>query len=87
MSLAIGLIFIGVIACALFVWYLYQRSQSESADNTEEPVDDGYEDLLLTGLMLEEIYDDDNEESSDDMDADGYDDGFGGGYDDSSGLE
>ena len=90
MNWEIGLIFIGVIACVLFVWYLYQRSQNDDPDNTEESIDNAdaeYEDLLLTGLMLEEIYDDDDNESSDDMDADGYDDGFDGGYDDSGGLE
>ena len=81
-----GLIFIGVVGCGWLVWYLYQRSQNDDADNTQEPADDvaddGYEDLLLTGLMLEEIYDDD-QDSSDDMDSDGYDDG----YDDSGMLE
>ena len=83
------IIFIGVVGCVLLVWYLYQRSQNDAADNTEEPTDnnadDGYEDLLLTGLMLEEIYDDDND-SSDDMDSDGHD-GFDGGYDDGGTLE
>ena len=81
MNWGIGLILIGVIACALFVWYLRRRSENE-----EVPTDDGYEDLLLTGLMLEEIYDED-QASSDDMDSDGYDDGFDGGYDGGSGLE
>ena len=81
MNWEIGLIFIGVIGCGLLVWYLSRRSQNDTPENTEEPIDDGYEDLLLTGLVLEEIYDDDHE-SSDDSDADGYDDGFDGGYDD-----
>ena len=83
------IVFIGVVGCVLLVWYLYRRAQNDTADNAEEPVDnadDGYEDLLLTGLMLEEIHNDDND-SSDDMDSDGYDDGFGGGYDDGGGLE
>ena len=82
------IIFIGVIAVALLVWYLYRRSQNNASENTEEPIDNAdaeYADLLLTGLMLEEIYDDDND-SSDDMDSDEYD-GFDGGYDDNSGLE
>ena len=86
MNWGIGLIFIGVIACALFVWYLCRRSENETSENEEVPTDDGYEDLLLTGLMLEEIYDED-QASSDDMDSDGYDDGFDGGYDSGSGLE
>ena len=89
MNLEIGLIFIGVVGCGLLVWYLYRRSQNNTADNAEEPVDnvdDGYEDLLLTGLMLEEIHNGD-QDSSEDMDSDGYDDGFGGGYDDGGGLE
>ena len=90
MNWGIVLIFIGVIGCALFVWYLYQRSQNDANDNTEEPADevadDGYEDLLLTGLMLEEVYDND-QNSSDDTDADGYNDGFDGGYDDGGTLE
>ena len=86
MNWGIGLIFIGVIACVLFVWYLRRRSENETSENEEVPTDDGYEDLLLTGLMLEEIYDED-QDPSDDMDSDGYDDGFDGGYDGSSGLE
>ena len=83
------IIFIGAIAVVLLVWYLYRRSQNDADDNTDEPIDNAdaeYEDLLLTGLVLEEIYDDDND-ASDDQDADGYDDGGDGGYDDSSGLE
>jgi hypothetical protein len=84
MNWGIGLILIGVIACALFVWYLCRRSENETSENEEVPTDDGYEDLLLTGLMLEEIYDDND--ASDDMDSDGYD-GFDGGYDDTTGLE
>ncbi len=86
MNWGIGLIFIGVIACALFVWYLCRRSEKETAETEEVPPDDGYEDLLLTGLMLEEIYDED-QASSDDMDSDGYADGFDGGYDDGGTLE
>ena len=70
---------------ALFVWYLCRRSENDAAENEEVPTDDGYEDLLLTGLMLEEIYDDDHE-ASDDIDSDGYD-GFDGGYDDGGTLE
>jgi len=83
------IIFIGVIAVVLFVWYLYRRSQNDADDNTDEPIDNAdteYEDLLLTGLMLEEIYDDD-QDSSDDQDSDSYDDGFDGGYDDGGTLE
>ena len=80
------IVFIGVVGCVLLVWYLYRRSQNDADNNTDEAADDGYEDLLLTGLMLEEIHNDD-QDPSDDMDSDGYDDGFGGGYDDGGGLE
>ena len=85
MNWGIGLIFIAVIGCILLVWYLCRRSENETTENEVEPTDDGYEDLLLTGLMLEEIYDDDD--VSDDTDSDGYDDGFDGGYDDGGTLE
>ncbi len=83
------IIFIGAIAVVLLVWYLYRRSQNDADDNTDEPIDNAdaeYEDLLLTGLMLEEIYDDD-QDSSDDQDSDDYDDGFDGGYDDGGTLQ
>ena len=80
------IVFIGVVGCGLLVWYLYRRSQNDDTDKVEESADDGYEDLLLTGLMLEEIHNDD-QDSSDDMDSESYDDGFGGGYDDGGGLE
>ena len=86
MNWGIGLIVIAVVGCVLLVWYLYQRSENETSENEAESTDDGYEDLLLTGLMLEEIYEDD-QDSSDDTDADGYDDGFDGGYDDGGTLE
>ena len=86
MNWGIGLIFISIIGCVLLVWYLCRRSEDETSENEEVPADDGYEDLLLTGLMLEEVYDD-NQDASDDQDSDGYDDGFDGGYDDSGGLE
>ena len=90
MSLEIGL-FLGVIACVLLVWYLYQRSKNDdTSENTEPQPDDTanadaeYEDMLLTGIMLSEVYDDD--ESSDDID-DSIDDS--GGFDDidDSGFE
>ena len=83
------IVFIGAIAVVLLVWYLYRRSQNDADDNTNEPIDNAdaeYEDLLLTGLVLEEIYDNDND-SSDDQDSDGYDDGFDGGYDDGGTLQ
>ncbi len=86
MNWEIGLIFITVVGCVLLVWYLCRRSENDADETEEVPTDDGYEDLLLTGLMLEEIYDED-QTSSDDMDSDGYADGFEGGYDDSSGFE
>ena len=88
-------IFLGLTACGALVWYLYRRSQKDADKNrndqtddtdTVDSADDGYEDLLLTGVMLSEIYDDDN--ASDDADSDGFDSiddggGFdGGGFDD-----
>lgn len=84
-------IFVGAIGGGLLAWYLYRRFQDETPEDTEpqtnetEEVDE-YEDLLLTGLLLDEIYDDD-QDSSDDADADRYDDGFNGGYDDGGTLE
>ena len=84
MNWAIGLIVITVLGCVLLVWYLSRRSENDASENEDVPTDDGYEDLLLTGLMLEEVYDDD---AAGDTDADNYDDGFDGGYDDSSGFE
>ena len=90
MSLEMGL-FLGVIACLLLVWYLYQRSKNDNTSENTEPqpddtanADDEYEDLLLTGIMLSEVYDDDD--SSDDVD-DSMDDS--GGFDDidDSGFE
>ena len=89
MSLEIWL-FLGVIACGLFVWYLYRRSQQNTDENRDDQTDDAdtvdgaddYEDLLLTGIMLSEVYDDDDD-SSNDMDTDGYDSmDDGGGFDD-----
>ena len=86
-----GWVFIGVIACALFGWYLYHRSKNNAAEDTDQAADvegdDGYEDLLLTGLMLGEIYDEDEHDSSDDMDADDQTLMDDGGYDDGSGFE
>ena len=91
MNSGIFLIFIGVIACVLLIWYLYRRSQNDTSENAEEPADnaddDEFEDLLLTGIVLGGVLDDADGEESDDMDSDGYDDGFDGGYDDSSGFE
>ena len=31
-----GWIFIGVIACVLLVWYLYQRSKNDAAEDTDQ---------------------------------------------------
>ncbi len=87
-------IFLGLIACGGLVWYLYRRSQKDAdknkkdqTDNTDtvDQADDGYEDLLLTGLMLNEIYDDDN--PSDDTGSDGLDSVDDGGGFDSGGFE
>ncbi len=87
MSLEMGL-FLGGIACVLFVWYLYRRSKNETSEDTAQQTDeagklgdDEYEDLLLTGIMLSEVYDDDDA-SSDNMDSDGLD-----GMDDSNGFD
>ena len=70
--------FLGGIACVLLVWYLYQRSKNETSEDTAQQTgeadklgDDEYEDLLLTGLVLDDVYNDDGD-SSDDMDADGH---------------
>lgn len=92
MGLGTGL-FLAGIAGILLVWYLYRRSKNDTSEDTarqsEEAdtvngADDGYEDLLLTGLMLNEVYDDDEDpDSSDDMDSGGYD----AGYDDPGGFE
>ncbi|RKU33903.1 hypothetical protein C6499_00310 [Candidatus Poribacteria bacterium] len=78
-------IFFGLIACGALVWYLYQRSKNDDTSENTEPqpddtanADDEYEDLLLTGIMLSEVYDDDD--SSDDVDH-SMDDS--GGFDDS----
>ena len=86
-----GWVFIGVIACALLGWYLYHRSKNNAAEDADQAKDvegdDGYEDLLLTGLMLDEIYDEDEHDSSDDMDADDQALMDDGGYDNGSGFE
>ena len=90
MGLGTGL-FLGGIVCILIVWYLYQRSKNDTSEDTEHQADDAdtvdgadddYEDLLLTGLMLNEVYDDDDADT--DMETDGYDSmDDGGGFDDS----
>ena len=92
MGLGTGL-FLGGIACILIVWYLYRRSKNGTSEDTEQQTDeagklgdDEYEDLLLTGLVLDEVYNDDDD-SSDDMDADGDDSMDGGGGFDNSGFE
>ena len=89
MSLEIWL-FLGVIACGALVWYLYQRSKNETSEDTAQQTDeadklgdDEYEDLLLTGLVLDDIYNDDDDASSDNMDSDGLDSmDDSGGFDD-----
>ena len=87
-------IFLGLIAGGVLVWYLYRRSQKNAHKNRRDqtndadPVDhtdDGVTDMLLTGLMLSEMSDDDNR--PDDGGSDGFesvDDGGGldgGGFD------
>ena len=96
MNLEIGL-FLGITtACVLLVWYLYRRSKNDTSENTERQSDDAnsvdntddYEDLLLTGIMLGEVFNDDD--SSDDTDSGGFDSmDDGGGFDggDGGGFE
>ncbi len=79
-------VFLGLIACGALVWYLYRRSQKgknknrkDQTDDTDT-VDDGFGDVLLTGLMLNEIYDEDK--PPDDAGSDGFDGvDAGGGFD------
>ena len=67
------------------IWYLYRRSKknadkkrNDPANDTDTvgPADEGSEELLFTGLMLSDIYNDND--SSDDKGSDGFD---GGGFD------
>ena len=84
-----GWVFMGAIACVLLVWYLYQRSQNETTEDTAPQPDEAVtedEDLLLTGIVLSEIYDDDGD-SSDNVDSDEYDDALDDGYEDGGTLE
>ena len=87
-------IFLGLIACGVLVWFLYRRSQKDADKNRKDQTDDtdtvdqvdgDYEDLLLTGVMLSEVYDDDNPPDNADSDGlDSVDDGGGfdgGGFD------
>lgn len=92
-------IFLGLIAAGALVWYLYRRSQKDADKkrrdqpddmDTVDHADDGVGDLLLTGLMLNEIYDDDNR--PDDAGSDGFDSvddggGFDGGGFDGGGFD
>ena len=93
MGWEIGLLLIGIMGTAWFAWYLYQRSKNETAEDTDQATDaeaddDGFEDLLLTGVMLNEMSDDDEDsDSSDDMDAEDHNLMSDGGFDDSGGLE
>ena len=85
-------IFIGIIAGALLGWYLYRRSKNRTTEDSDQAADvegnaDEFEGLLLTGLMLNEIYDDEEQrDPSDDMGSDDYDVGDGG-FDDGGGFE
>lgn len=85
-------IFIGIIACLLLGWYLYRRSKNDTTENTDQTADaeandDEFEDLLWTGVLLNEIYDDDEQrDASDDMGSDDYDVDDGG-FDDGGGFE
>ena len=86
-----GWIFIGITACVLLGWYLYRRLKSDTSENTDQAEDidgdDGYEDLLLTGLMLSEVYDEEDKDSSENMDSDDQVLMDDGGFDDGGGLE
>lgn len=75
-----GWIFMGITACLLLGWYLSHRSKK---NNTTEDtgMDADVEDLLWTGVLLSEIYDDDeHSDSSDDIGTDDYS-ADGGGFD------
>ena len=86
-------IFIGGIACVLFGWYLYRRSRNDVSEDTDQTADaeannDEFEDLLWTGVLLNEVYDgEDQKKSSDDMASDGDNLMDHGGFDDSGGFE
>ena len=88
--MSLGLwVFLGMyFAAGGLIWYLYRRAKksrhknrNEPANDTEtvDPADEVSEELLFTGLMLSDIYND--ADSSDDMGADGFDAGDGGGFD------
>ena len=86
-------IFIFVTACLLLGLYLYRRSKNatttEDTDQTAdaETNDGEFEDLLWTGVLLNEIYgDDERRDPSDDIGSDDYDVDDGG-FDDGSGFE
>ncbi|RKU38404.1 hypothetical protein C6496_06210 [Candidatus Poribacteria bacterium] len=85
-------IFVGIVACVSIGWYLYRRSKNDAAEDTDQTADaetndDEFEDLLWTGVLLNEIYDDDEQrDPSDDTGADDYDVDDGG-FDDGGGFE
>ena len=85
-------IFIGGIACVLFGWYLYWRSRNDTSEDTDQTTDaeannDEFGDLLWTGVLLNEVYDDEDQKSSDDMASDDNNLMDDGGFDDSGGFE
>ena len=90
-SLLVATIIVGGV---VLLWYLYERSKIDDTSEDTDPKpddantdDDAYEDLLFTGVMLSEVYDDDDD-ASDDMDADEFDSmNDGSGYDDGGTLE
>ena len=85
MSLGLWL-FLGIYFVAGgLIWYLYRRSKknadkkrNDPANDTDtvDPADESSEELLFTGLMLSDIYNDND--SSDNKGSDGFD---GGGFD------
>ena len=90
MSLGLWL-FLGIYFVAGgFIWHLYRRSKKNADKKRNDPanatdtVDEGSEELLFTGLMLSNIYNDDDlsdDKGSDGFDSGGFDGGDGGGFD------
>lgn len=93
MSLGLWL-FLGIYFVAGgLIWYLYRRAKKDADKKRNDPANDadtvdpageGSEDLLFTGLMLSDIYNDadsSDDNGSDGFDGGGFDGGDGGGFD------
>ena len=79
MNLGNVLIFFGVIACVLLIWFVCRRLRNRTSGRSADPADDAVdgESLLLAGLLLGETADTDTYHAeSDNLDAGGYDTGF-----------